>query len=148
VGKMHKEKILRFGLPTGSLNHPERWNTKALLDSAGLPTVGYEPGNRKYYPRFTHYRGRGDVSLEAVAVRPQNVPYELCRNDPNGLDLAITGSDWASEGEAAGHYTQLLCNLDYGHVDIVADVHNSLPVDSISDLIRLKSREKKRRGNP
>jgi len=138
------KKQLRFGLPVGSLNHPDRWNTKALLDSADLYTLGYEPGSRKYSPIFTSYFKTGDVALEAVAVRPQLAPMELCRTDKHGLDIAITGSDWAREGTFRGYNTQKLCDLGYGYVDVVIAIYKELGVDNISDLLRLKSKERKK----
>lgn len=138
---MHKEKILRFGLPTGSLNDLRRWNTKEFLDSAGFYTKGYDPSSRNYYPTFTNYWEKGHVQLEAVAVRPQNVPFELHRTDPNGLDIAITGRDWALEGASSGYPIVEFCSLGYGYVGLVATVHKDLDIDSISDLIRLKKQK-------
>ncbi len=137
-------KKLRFGLPVGSLNHPDRWSTKALLDDADLYTSGYEPGSRKYSPKFTGYVKTGDVALEAVAVRPQLVPAELCRKDKLALDIAITGSDWAKEGMLRGYDMQKLCDLGYGDVDIVLAFYKNLDAADLSELLKLKKNERRK----
>lgn len=138
---MKMKRKIRFGLPVGSLNHPDRWQTKAFLDKAGFYTRGYEPGNRKYNPEFIDHKELAGVYLEAVAVRPQNAPYELNRKDPGGLDIAILAQDWADEGEAAGYPTRQLCELGYGNVKIVAAVPKDLAVNTISDLLKARAKD-------
>ncbi len=133
---------LRFGLPVGSLNHPERWDTKGFLDSAGLYTSGYEPGSRSYYPRFL---GEGTEYLEAVAVRPQRAAQELWAKkkgfSSEGLDIAIVGSDWAEEGEAAGYPIKQLTSLGYGKVTLYAAVLEDSGFENVSDVIELTKKQ-------
>ncbi len=127
---------LRFGVPYGSLNHPQRWKTVDYLQRAGLYIEGYEPGERTFYPLFTGDAGK---ILEAVAIRPQRVPQELWAqeegNGSRGADMAITGSDMADEGTAAGYPIEAIGALGYGKVRLyVATLESS--VRTVSDLVR------------
>lgn len=117
---MKKKPVIKFGLPTGSLNRSGRGDTESVLKRAGFDIRGYAPDSRVYKPEF-----RNHPNIIPVPVRPQRAPEELVKGN---LDIAIFGSDWAMEWSYRGINIKdyLLCDLGYGGVRMVFIV----PADS------------------
>lgn len=82
--KNDSEKILRLGLPSGSLENA----TFALLEKAGYK---FSRDSRSYYPPAD------DDGLEAVLLRAQEIASYV---DKGIFDAGITGKDWILENEA------------------------------------------------
>ncbi len=81
-----KNKILKFGLPKGSLQE----STFRMLRKAGFKV--FLPSERSYFPSID------DPEIEAVLLRAQ----EMSRYVADGaLDCGITGNDWILENNSA-----------------------------------------------
>lgn len=70
-----------------------------------------------------------DPDIRVKMMRPQEIPTLVAE----GLyDVGITGHDWVQETVAN---VDEIADLEYGHIKLVAAFHNSLPFDSLNDLI-------------
>lgn len=114
------EKILKFGIPKGSLEE----STFNLLRKAGFKV---SLSNRSYYPIVD------DENLSLLMLRPQ----EMARYVEQGiLDIGITGKDWVYETEAD---VEFISELNYSKstknpVRWVVAVHQDSGIKSIKDL--------------
>ena len=72
-------------------------------------------------------------SLFTKVIRPQDMPMHVASNN---FDLAITGTDWLKEHNVrfGNSPVEKLVNLGFGKVRIVAAIHETLPIHSISEL--------------
>jgi ATP phosphoribosyltransferase len=108
--------IIKFAIPKGSLEPA----TYQFLSQAGYVISG---GGRSYRPQIN------DKDIALKLLRPQEIPVYVSEGIE---DIAITGEDWISETKSD---VQILCNLEYGRVKLVAGVPKDLPVDSLSSLL-------------
>jgi len=108
--------LVKFAIPKGSLEKA----TFEFLSQAGYVVSGE---SRTYRPKIND----PDISLKIL--RPQEIPTYVAEGIE---DMAITGEDWIAEANAD---VQVLTDLEYGHVKLVAAVPKSLPVDSLSKLL-------------
>jgi ATP phosphoribosyltransferase len=108
--------IIKFAIPKGSLEEA----TFQFLSQAGYDVSG---GKRSYRPRVN------DPDITLKMLRPQEIPVYVSEGIE---DIAITGEDWISETKSD---VEILCNLEYGRVKLVAGVPEDLPVDSLSSLL-------------
>ena len=131
-----KTKIIKLGLPKGSLNTKDRGNTHQLLADSGYEIRGYEPGNES----DKNLKILNDPEIEAYLVRPQSAPVEL---NKRFLDIAIVGDDWVAEESIASSLNNIfkIGDLEYGKTRIVAAVPQNIPIKAFSDFFKEK-REK------
>ncbi len=120
----------------------DRWYLCDFLRDAGLPlNDAYRPGSRDVRVRLM---AEGLEDVEIVSLRPEVAPEELWAEKEDsgseGLDIAIMGSDIATEGEKEGYPVKKLGALGMGNVDIVMAVQESLGVSDLGDLLK-KMRE-------
>ncbi len=108
--------IIKFAIPKGSLEEA----TYQFLSQAGYVITG---GGRSYRPQIN------DKDIALKLLRPQEIPVYVSEGIE---DIAITGEDWISETKSD---VQILCNLEYGRVKLVAGVPKDLPVDSLSSIL-------------
>ena len=117
---MPDTKLLKLGLPSGSLQEP----TLALMERAGFSIQG---AGRSYRPAVD------DTELEIRLLRAQ----EIGRYVHQGfLDAGITGRDWIIENNADVEY---ICELPYSRATSkptrwVLVVHEDSPVRTVQDL--------------
>lgn len=115
-----KKKILRLGLPKGSLQE----STLKLFRKAGYHI---SVSSRSYYPSFD------DPEIESMLIRAQ----EMARYVENGiLDCGLTGYDWIME---QGADVKEVAELNYAKeglrpVKWVIAVPNNSKIKSIKDL--------------
>src|SRR2546426_9750757 len=115
-----KQKVLRFGLPKGSLQE----STFALMAKAGWKV---STSSRSYVPRTE------DAELELRLIRAQ----EISRYVEHGfLDAGITGADWIAENDSD---VQVVCEIAYSKQTTnparwVLAVPNDSAIKSVSDL--------------
>lgn len=108
---------VRFVIPKGSLEKA----TFDLLERAWYTISGRE---RTYRPRIS------DPDIELKMLRPQEIPIFVAE----GLhDVGITGQDWIRETRAD---VETLLDLEYGRVKLVIATPTTLPVGSLSELLR------------
>lgn len=81
VSKMHSEKILKIGLPKGSLQQ----TTLRMFENAGYK-INLE--ERSYFPEID------DPELSAILLRAQEMSRYV---EAGALDCGITGEDWIVE---------------------------------------------------
>src|SRR6266849_4554416 len=114
------KKVLRFGLPKGSLQE----STMALMAKAGWKV---STGSRSYQPRTD------DAELELRLIRAQ----EISRYVEHGfLDVGLTGADWIAENASDVH---VVGEIAYSKQTTnparwVLAVPNDSPVQSVKDL--------------
>jgi ATP phosphoribosyltransferase len=117
---MNENKILRFGLPKGSLQD----STFALMAKAGWKIT---TSSRSYVPRTD------DPELELRLIRAQ----EISRYVEHGfLDAGLTGADWIAENASDVH---VVCEIAYSKrtsnpARWVLAVPTDSPVRSVKDL--------------
>jgi ATP phosphoribosyltransferase len=117
---MNEKRILRLGIPKGSLQD----TTVKLFDHAGFQ-IGLS--SRSYYPTID------DPELECILIRAQ----EMARYVAQGvMDAGITGLDWVLETHAK---VKELANLqapwpNYRPVRWVLAVKEDSPIQSVKDL--------------
>jgi len=131
-----KEKvIIKFGLPTGSLNKQGRGDTESVLKRAGFDVRGYAPDSRVYKPEFKNH-----PNIIPVPLRPQRAPDELLKGN---VDIAIFGNDWAMEWTYRGTDINkyLLCDLGYGKVKMVFMVPADSEYLNLEDFIEKKCKK-------
>jgi ATP phosphoribosyltransferase len=113
-------KILRFGLPKGSLQE----STLKLFRKAGYHIT---ISSRSYYPSFD------DAEIEAMLIRAQ----EMARYVEAGiLDCGLTGKDWIMEQNAEVHEIAELIYAKEGlrPVKWVIAVPNDSKIKTVKDL--------------
>ena len=114
------KRVLRFGLPKGSLQE----STFALMAKAGWKV---STSSRSYVPRTE------DAELELRLIRAQ----EISRYVEHGfLDVGLTGADWIAENASD---VQVVCEIAYSRQTTnparwVLAVPNDSPVRSVKDL--------------
>ena len=113
-------KILRIGLPKGSLSQP----TLDLFEKAGYNIHGAQ---RSYRPTID------DPEIEIRLIRAQEIGRYV---DHGFLDCGITGKDWIAEN---GADVQVVCDMRYSKVTSnptrwVLVVPNDSPIQSVKDL--------------
>ena len=114
------QKILRIGLPSGSLQEP----TLALFAKAGF-TISV--------PRRSYKPAIDDPEIEVRLPRAQ----EISRYVEHGyLDLGLTGRDWVVENDSD---VETLCEMTFSKVSNVATrwvlvVPDASPIRSVKDL--------------
>ena len=114
------QKILRIGLPSGSLQEP----TLALFAKAGF-TISV--------PRRSYKPAIDDPEIEVRLLRAQ----EISRYVEHGyLDLGLTGRDWVVENDSD---VETLCEMTFSKVSNVATrwvlvVPDASPIRSVKDL--------------
>src|SRR3989338_8983873 len=133
----YNERVLRIGLPKGSLNSedPNRGNTNELLLRAGYDIVGYNPGREQ--PSVLSIKN--DPELKLKLIRPQSAPYHALPR--RKLDIAIIGGDWVVDAQSLKKPIQVIGELGYGNVSVVVTVPQNFPFDSLTDFFN------SRRGN-
>lgn len=115
-----KEKILRLGLPKGSLQE----STLKLFRKAGYHIT---VSSRSYYPSFD------DPEIEAMLIRAQ----EMAKYVEDGvLDCGLTGKDWIMEQNAVVHEVAELIYAKEGlrTVRWVIAVPNDSAIKTLKDL--------------
>jgi len=132
---MEERAVIRFGLPTGSLNKQGRGDTESVLKRAGFDVRGYAPDSRVYKPEF-----RNHPNIIPVPLRPQRAPDELLKGN---VDIAIFGNDWAMEWTYRGTDINkyLLCDLEYGRVKMVFIVPAESDYLNLEDFIEKKCKK-------
>ncbi len=114
------QKILKIGLPKGSLSEP----TLDLFEKAGYNIHG---ASRSYRPSID------DPEIQLRLIRAQEIGRYV---DHGFLDCGITGMDWIAENGADVH---VVCDLKYSKVTSnptrwVLVVPNDSDVQSVQDL--------------
>lgn len=110
---------LRFVIPKGSLER----DTLDLLQRAFYEVHGHE---RTYRPVIS------DEEIQLKILRPQEIPVFVAEGFH---DLGITGIDWVRETNAD---VQVLADLDYGRVRLVAAAPQAAGYKSLDDLLERK----------
>jgi ATP phosphoribosyltransferase len=108
--------MIKFALPKGSLEAA----TFKFLSQAGYVLSG---GSRSYRPQIN------DPDIALKMLRPQEIPVYVSEGIE---DIAITGEDWITETKAD---VEILANLEYGRVKLVAGVSKDLPANSLSEVM-------------
>ncbi len=108
--------VIKFAIPKGSLENA----TFQFLSQAGYVISG---GKRSYRPQIN------DPDITLKMLRPQEIPTYVSEGIE---DIAITGEDWITE---TGADVEILANLEYGRVKLVAGVPESLPANSLSGVM-------------
>jgi len=114
------EKVLRLGIPKGSLQNA----TFDLFERAGFNVSGFE---RSYFPRID------DPQIQLILLRAQ----EMSRYVEDGvLDAGFTGYDWIQENDSDVHE---VCELQYSKATAnptrwVLAVPNESDVQKAEDL--------------
>jgi ATP phosphoribosyltransferase len=108
--------VLKFAIPKGSLETA----TFEFLSQAGYSIIG---GRRSYRPQINDK----DISLKML--RPQEIPVYVSEGIE---DIAITGEDWIKETKSE---VEILANLGYGRVKIVAGVPENMPGKNLSEIM-------------
>jgi ATP phosphoribosyltransferase len=104
---------VKFAIPAGSLANA----TFEVLQRSGYKVSGQE---RTYRPTIN------DPKIELKILRPQEIPVFVSE----GLqDVGITGQDWIRETCAD---VEVLQNLEYGKIKLVAAIPKGLSANSIS----------------
>ncbi len=119
--------LVRLALPDGH----QQSHVRRILDAAGI--------NIDDYPSTTGNR-RPKSSLEGFfikVIRPQDMPLQVANGN---FDLAITGRDWLTDHRHQFPQSPVgeLLDLKYGKVRIVAVVANDVPVNTSSELQKLR----------
>ncbi len=114
------DKVLRIGLPKGSLSAP----TLDLFEKAGFNISG---ASRSYRPSID------DPEIEIRLIRAQEIGRYV---DHGFLDCGITGKDWIAENGADVH---AVCDLRYSRATSnptrwVLVVPEDSPIQSVKDL--------------
>ena len=114
------KKVIRIGLPKGSLSEP----TFDLFEKAGYNIHG---ASRSYRPTID------DPEIEIRLLRAQEIARYV---DHGFLDCGITGLDWVVENGADVH---AVCDLKYSKATSkptrwVLVVPNDSPIQSVKDL--------------
>ncbi len=114
------EKILKIGLPKGSLFEP----TMNLFERAGYHIHG---ADRSYRPSID------DKELQVRLIRAQEIGRYV---DHGFLDCGITGKDWVAENGADVH---VVCDLQYSRATSnptrwVLVVPNDSKIQTVKDL--------------
>ncbi len=114
------DKILKVGLPKGSLSEP----TLDLFEKAGYNIHG---ASRSYRPSID------DPELQIRLIRAQEIGRYV---DHGFLDCGITGMDWIAEN---GADVEVVCDLRYSKATSkptrwVLVVPNDSPIQSVKDL--------------
>ena len=115
-----KDKILKLGLPKGSLQE----STLKLFRKAGYHIT---LSGRSYYPSL------GDPEIEAMLIRAQEIPRYV---EQGILDCGFTGYDWILEQDVDVHEIAELIYAKEGLklVKWVIAVPNDSPIKTIEDL--------------
>jgi len=114
------QRILRIGLPKGSLSEP----TLDLFEKAGYNISG---ASRSYRPSID------DPELQVRLIRAQEIGRYV---DHGFLDCGITGKDWIAEN---GADVEVVCDLSYSKATSnptrwVLVVPNDSPIRTVQDL--------------
>lgn len=127
---MNIERIIRLGLPKGSLNTPGRGNTYEVLLNAGYDIRGYEPGKES----DQDLRIENDPEIIPRLSRPQSAALELARGFS---DIALAGEDLIRETTVIGANNNIrrIGSLEYGGITVVFAVSNESNYVSLSDVI-------------
>lgn len=117
--KIMRKKILKIGLPKGSLQEA----TFRMFKKAGF---NVSVSGRSYFPSID------DVEIEAVLLRAQ----EMSRYVETDLDCGITGEDWIQEN---GSKVKEVCDLAYAKQSLspvrwVVAVPEGSSIRSVKDL--------------
>lgn len=117
---MPKEKVLKLGLPKGSLQE----STLKLFRKAGYHI---SVSSRSYYPGFD------DPEIEAMLIRAQEMAGYV---EKGILDCGLTGRDWIMEQDAQVHEVAELIYAKEGLKPVrwVLAVPNDSPIKKIKDL--------------
>ena len=123
-------KLIKLGLPKGSLNTPGRGNTESIFLDAGYEIKGYSPTQES----DRGLRIANDPEIELYLTRPQSAPSELSRGL---LDIAIIGADWVQE-ETMGRDSNLalLADLEYGRARLVAAIPMENPAGDLTSFFQ------------
>lgn len=135
---IQETKEIRLGLPRGSLNDPERGDTKQVLIAAGYDVRGYEYGKES----DSDLAITNDLEIKPFITRPQSTAVELSEDM---LDIAICGDDWIREEAVNGRQEGIrkIGDLEYGQTRLVLAVPESSNFTSLPDFfIGLKGRER------
>lgn len=129
-------KLIKLGLPKGSLNTPGRGNTESIFLDAGYEIRGYSPTRES----DRSLRIANDAEIETYLSRPQSAPNELSRGL---LDMAIIGADWVTE-ETLNRDSDitLLADLKYGQARIVIALPREHPAGSLTEFFRAEADRK------
>ncbi len=135
-----EEKILKIGMPAGSLADPKRGgNLIRLLEVAGFKTSGYESGGPSKFSTINYLFGWDG--------RPQEFGSQLGVNE---LDVAIAGDDWIHERrlELLLEYNEnieleKILSLRRGYVEIVGIVNEENEQNTIEEYLKKLCKERK-----
>lgn len=131
-------RVIRLGLPKGSLNTPGRGDTRQVLIDAGYQILGYESGRESDVDLAI----TNDLEIKPFITRPQNAVVELTEDM---IDIVITGEDWIQEATVNGRRDGVckIGDLEYGQTRLVLAVPETNDFMSLSDFFRaLKGRER------
>lgn len=129
---------IRLGLPKGSLNDPDRGDTRQVLIDAGYVVRGYEYGKESDRDLAII----NDPQILPFITRPQSTAVEL---GEGMLDIAICGDDWIREETVNGRQEGIrkIGDLKYGQTRLVLAVPESSDFTTLSDFFRgLKGRKR------
>jgi ATP phosphoribosyltransferase len=128
------EKVIKFGLPKGSLNTPGRGNTESIFLNAGYDIKGYTP--TKESNRSMKIANDPEISL--FLSRPQSSPSELLREL---LDVAIIGEDWVRETQGEEGQIERLCDLEYGQTKLIVALPKENPAQNLNDYLETRLKD-------
>ncbi len=120
---------IKLGLPTGSLNHPERGPTGKFLSAADYDIVGYNMGEEDQ----NRVQIRNHPNISITLKRPQDFPRLLLEGR---LDLAIVGSDWVTEQtiNMGSDGIQMIGDLPYAKARIVIAGLENAGYDTLAEF--------------
>jgi len=119
-----RPNVVKLALPKGSLQR----DTAEFLTRAGYRVQGYDESSRGYRPTVI------GESIETKVLRPQEIPLYVAEGM---YDAGISGLDWLLETQSYRNMETV--DLQYGRVDVVLAVHESLrDVQSAADLLARK----------
>lgn len=119
---MEPKPLIRFGVPKGRYNSPDRFNTKLFLEAAGFRLQGYEPGKEEERPLCLN-----DKEIEPVLIRHEDGPSMLLFRSPLNfevqLDLAIFGDDWRRDWELSPAVRDIYAEEGMQSIPLLANLH-------------------------
>jgi len=120
AGAAAEKKVLRLGLPAGSLQ-------EATIDLFAKAGWGFSVDKRSYYPRGD------DAEIESILIRAQEMSRYV---EQGALDAGLTGMDWIMEN---GSDVKVVADLVYSKqrrspVRWVIAVPEASDIQSVKDL--------------
>lgn len=118
------------GLPTGSSNSTDsgRTNMAAFLTLGDACPIGYEPGNRNYFPHLPDAPG-----IQFVVLRTQDMAPLATSGKIDGF---IAFGDVVAEAQEAGVCgIEKVINLPFAKIDVVMVARQQAPYSTLEGLL-------------